>query len=399
MSPDPRMPDDDQLEAFLRGEDAASRAYAGIKDTQPSADLDAAVLAFAHTAAVKNPLPSRLHRWQRPLALAAVLTLSMGLLLQLWKEPAVRRPVVAREQAPRATVAQASPITSVAPSPPLEAVPAPVDRLVAPKKQTPADIGTRDREPAAAIAPSSPGIAAAKAPHAKDAPAPVPAEPENFTGRERSSRAAGAPAAAAAADTMSESAASTNQDDLRRNAVEAEPVQRALAQPREAPRALAAMPSAGPKKLEPPAPDWQAPVFDTLQLGEATQAQVRARFGAPDSQDPSAPDADNARQTQGRHDFYDHLPGKTGAFEFHYERGSLRLLKVIRLLKPPVNAHSLLAELGWDEAPVIREPQSSVVEKTERSRLWLFPARGAYLVLLPDDRVDRLIVQLGDPAQ
>jgi hypothetical protein len=55
--------EDRELEHYLRGGDALSQAYAGLRNEQPSAALDQFVLAHAR-AAVRSRAGKRL--WQRP---------------------------------------------------------------------------------------------------------------------------------------------------------------------------------------------------------------------------------------------------------------------------------------------------------------------------------------------
>ena len=73
--------------------DVAS-AWASTQSAQPPAHLDDAVLEFARVSQLTSHAR---RRWRAPLALAAVLVLGVGVVLQLWREPQVRAPVPAAE--------------------------------------------------------------------------------------------------------------------------------------------------------------------------------------------------------------------------------------------------------------------------------------------------------------
>lgn len=93
-----RKPDDRELDEFLAGRSRIGSAYreASQQDSAP-AELDAVILAHAR-AAVATPLRRR-PRWLQPMALAATLALSLGVLLNLWRDP-VTREQIAPEAAP-----------------------------------------------------------------------------------------------------------------------------------------------------------------------------------------------------------------------------------------------------------------------------------------------------------
>jgi hypothetical protein len=132
------------------------RAYAAGATEEPPAHLDAAILAAARREVRAGPRSagSLLHSWRAPLALAAVLVLSVSVVILMREEGADR---LDRAPPPAAHPAQDQP-QSAEPVPPtkLESTPAP-----APSK----DVASKDR--------------GAPAPQAVPAPRAVPAEEED----------------------------------------------------------------------------------------------------------------------------------------------------------------------------------------------------------------------------
>lgn len=120
--PERRTPDDQLLDRYLDGHSEVSRAYRRTSAPQPSADLDRRILDMARSELEKAPLartaPRRGNRWRTPLAAAAVIVLSFGVLINLQREdtlpttvpelPAQRRPEAAKE-------AERAPAPAVAP--------------------------------------------------------------------------------------------------------------------------------------------------------------------------------------------------------------------------------------------------------------------------------------------
>lgn len=130
---DRKMPDDEELEDFLAGRHPLGKAYreASGNETAP-ARLDAAILDAAR-AAVRAPRLRR-PRWVQPVAVAATLALSLGVLMNLWRDP------VTREQI--APTAESG-----------------VERLKARAEEdapTPGSFGQEGASPAAAAAPGAP---------------------------------------------------------------------------------------------------------------------------------------------------------------------------------------------------------------------------------------------------
>ena len=110
MSSERKPPDDSDLEDFLAGRHPVGRAYREITsgETAPR-ELDDAILRMAreHAAApppqddvpeksdVVRALPVRRRpRWLQPLAVAATLALSLGVLMNIWRHPEMREQAV-----------------------------------------------------------------------------------------------------------------------------------------------------------------------------------------------------------------------------------------------------------------------------------------------------------------
>jgi hypothetical protein len=100
MSSEHKPPDD------LPHDEDVSRAWMSTQATQPPSKLDDAVLKFARESQVSV---RRRRRWQAPLAVAAVVTLGVGVVLQLWREPQVQAP-----QPMRSVLVPAASVTSEA---------------------------------------------------------------------------------------------------------------------------------------------------------------------------------------------------------------------------------------------------------------------------------------------
>jgi hypothetical protein len=90
---EPELPDDRELEDFLAGRSAVSRAYRADAEQQAApAALDAPVLARAEAPVAQA---RRLQRWRLPMTLAASVVVAVGVLRLAVNEPAVRAPSMA----------------------------------------------------------------------------------------------------------------------------------------------------------------------------------------------------------------------------------------------------------------------------------------------------------------
>jgi len=122
---DPVKPDDRSLDEFLRGEGPVAGAYRAAAGERPPAALDATILAHAREAVRAAPPPRRTRRWQPALATAAVLVLSLGVLLQVQRDPVAREAATAQPaaevEAPAVVTQDDTPATPSA----AEAAPAP----------------------------------------------------------------------------------------------------------------------------------------------------------------------------------------------------------------------------------------------------------------------------------
>lgn len=90
---DRKPPDDRELEDFLAGRHPVGKAYreASGDETAPP-ELDALILGAAREA-VRTPRVRR-PRWVQPVAVAATLALSLGVLMNLWRDPDTRGQVL-----------------------------------------------------------------------------------------------------------------------------------------------------------------------------------------------------------------------------------------------------------------------------------------------------------------
>lgn len=339
MSSDRQLPPDmpDEID------DAdVSRAWAATKSSQPPSRLDDAVLKFARDA--QAPVRAR-RRWQAPLALAAVLTLGLGVVLQLWREPQVRAPQVQNAPAP---VAAAAPM----PEPPAmsaadamrdaQAAAAEMHEREATSKRSEASVSKKReaaaaaemqrsaererREETAASAPPPPPPAAVT----EDLPAPAPSAEASFGAAPQAKALASAP-------------------------------------PVTAMRAYA--PMSRPAPVRPAlAMTWQPANFHGLLLGTTTREQVQQRYG------------DSASAQQQR------------ATEFEYDAQS-HLSRVSEQLAPPLPATAWVAQQNWPEPPQRHaadwqcEGSSAPRADSAGDAIWVYPTRGAWLVLDAEQRV------------
>ena len=102
MSSDRKVPDDHELEDFLAGRHPVGRAYRAVSEHETAPrELDDAILRMAREhAATTTPTArvTRRPRWLQPLAVAATLALSLGVLMNIWRDPALREQVAAMEE-------------------------------------------------------------------------------------------------------------------------------------------------------------------------------------------------------------------------------------------------------------------------------------------------------------
>ncbi len=111
--PEAPKPDDRLLDEFLAGQGAVRESYRAVAQQQPPPALDAAILRAASAAAAAPLRRAPRARWQTPMAAAAVLVLSFGVLLQLQRDPVAQQqlqaPPVAAAPEPFPAAAAVSP--------------------------------------------------------------------------------------------------------------------------------------------------------------------------------------------------------------------------------------------------------------------------------------------------
>jgi hypothetical protein len=225
MSSERKPPDDRELEDFLAGKHPVGRAYREVSEQQTAPrELDDAILKMAreHVAPTHDtvvPLRRR-PRWVQPVALAATLALSVGVLMNIWRDPALRQQAAPIEQGGEEALAPATSTTSQPESAataepqaaPIEQQP-PADLQAAPKPRAKAEVSPapesrraaepfpatqaarpagreRDESLSDSVSPSavSPRAGAAMPTPAPQAPPPPPAASQAQSGGAASSR-------------------------------------------------------------------------------------------------------------------------------------------------------------------------------------------------------------------
>lgn len=414
MSSDPQSPSDDEIDAYLRGDDALSKAYRAAnreQPVQPSREVDEAVLAFAQQA-VRSRRSLR-RRWQAPMALAAVLVLGLGLVINLWREPEVRAPAAAQpaamhvpESVAESAVVDESAVADQAAAQD-QARQLAEQRALEEQRQREARRSEssmereKQRRQMASEAAKRNAMQAAPidAPPPPSLPAPPPppvvaASPAPPTMR-LAPRAAFAPAAAPSSSPR----AKTEREALPAQSLSASPSTQEK-------QALASASSAAKSSMSASA-HWKPARFAEFELGIATRADVVARYGDPESRGISESDEAAADAPRLHYDAYPSLPGIDGITEFYYEPISQRLLGVRVVLRKPTPAQQVADQLGWNESVQPRDwahpPCASAFEthsnsgpntgpKTEAPHYGVFPQHGAYL-FQPAGLVEQIVFE------
>lgn len=115
MSSDRKLPDDRELEDFLAGKHPVGRAYREASENQTAPrELDDAILRMAREHAAQSKAETvapirRRPRWLQPLAVAATLALSLGVLMNIWRDPSLRDQVAPEHEVAPAATAPPSP--------------------------------------------------------------------------------------------------------------------------------------------------------------------------------------------------------------------------------------------------------------------------------------------------
>lgn len=152
MSSERKPPDDRELDDFLAGKHPVGRVYREVSEQETAPrELDDAILKMAreHVAPSHDtvvPLRRR-PRWVQPIALAATLALSVGVLMNIWRDPALRQQAAPMEQGadevvapPTSPTSQPESAAAAAPQPaPIEQEP-PAELQAAPKPRAKAEL-------------------------------------------------------------------------------------------------------------------------------------------------------------------------------------------------------------------------------------------------------------------
>lgn len=352
----PLPPDDDEA--------VVSRAWASTRAPQPPPALDEAVLGFARAA--QQPLPRRRRRWQAPLALAAVLTLGLGVVLQLWREPQVRapQPAAAPVAIPQPAAAERPNAAENAEVADAASVAAAADRVEQAQRQSArrsAEQESKQRDSAARREMQRKAERASRS--AAEAVAAPPAPPP--------------PPLTAAAPATPSAPAST-----------------AAITP--APQGFAPQKNATARSAPAGARLWRAPVFNGLEVGRDSRASVRVRFRPPgaDMHEEPAGSGGAAAYWHGLASdvYYAAASATPNTIEFYYDAGGT-LAGIHRHWDRPRELDDLLADLGWHqrEAQVADAPPCGAPPSTSSDgtlpEYWVFPSQGAYLAVRPDGHV------------
>lgn len=375
MSSESQLPDEQELQRFLGGDSEVSRAYReAVQAERAPPELDAVIAEMAQRELLLARRPRSL-RWARPMALAATLLLSLGLLMSLWRDPPSQGKVLmqAPEPQPRAEgMVSPAPSPASAPAAPPPAMTQPQAKATAaekaedrPQSAVSADAMLQESMQAAAQAERQ---WAAQAEQKRRAPAPL----ENRASAAPMMGLAPPPAVAASAGSVTDKPSS--EADSRDSAT--------------APaKAIAGKPE----------PAWQPPRFEGLQLGVATREQVRARWGEPDSDGVSYAEPAQADQRELPYDYYARIPGQQGQVEFYYERMSTVLEAVRIVLAEPQSPEAMQQSLGWDETPRFSSGEGGPCGTGTALDIYpqylRFPSRGAYLYVPSPGRVEQLVYE------
>lgn len=373
MSSDPQLPSDDEIEAYLRGDDALSKAYRAARHEQPSQEIDEAVLAFAQQAV--RPRRSLRRRWQAPMALAAALVLGLGLVLDLWREPEVRAPAPARPAAmrvpesvdERAVDAESAAAQATQAREKLERELHQRAAQRAYQEQTQREA----RRAEAAIERDQQRLRmageAAKRSAIQDATPPPPPPPP-------SASMPSPPAAAFASAPPSIASAEA---------------------PRPAARMKAAEPSGSPgfsnsaASKQSQADAWGEPLFNGIKVGRDSRGAVHAIYGTPLHEEPADSDAATPYWYGLAFDVYQSQGSPTpNSIEFYYDE-NWKLVGIRRSWNPPrelsdlivTNNHWQLSEARVQGTPPCGAPPSLPPADGGELEYWVFPRQGAYIVV------------------
>lgn len=162
--PDRKTPDDEMLARYVDGHSEVSRAYREASAVQSPAELDRRILELARaelaSTTAARTVQRRGNRWRTPLAAAAVVVLSFGVLINLQRENALQPAVPVAPEVPAQRQSQAAKEIERAPEPDASA-----DAV--------AERPAAEARAAVAAPPAAASVTAAPPPAPAAAPAPV----------------------------------------------------------------------------------------------------------------------------------------------------------------------------------------------------------------------------------
>ena len=377
MSSDPQGPSDDEIEAYLRGNDALSKAYRAAKREQPPREVDEAVLAFAQQTV--RPRRSLRRRWQAPIALAAVLVLGLGLVLNLWREPEARVPAPAKPVAAPAPVAESAIVDEPVVA---DAAAAAAQEKLAQKQQR-KQAQEQARQSAEQRASQEQMRRESERAESATARDRRQLQMERETTKRRTMQDA-ATAAAEAPPPPSPSAV----------APAPPPPAFASSAPQSVQHSIESQAEAQPNVAEPAmtkrgqAEIWREPSFNGIDVAHGSRASVQAIYGAPLRQQPADSESATPFWNGYAFDVYEFNGSPTpNISEFYYDVNQ-KLVGIHRRWEPAREISDLIAHNRWhqSEATVQSTPPCGATPALPPSdggelEYWVFPMHGAYIVV------------------
>lgn len=378
MSSDPQLPSDDEIDAYLRGDDALSKAYRAAEREQPAREVDDAVLAFAQQAV--RPRRSLGRRWQAQIALAAVLVLGLGLVLDLWREPEVRVPAPARPVAAPAPMAESAIVDEAT-----AANAAAAQEKLAQEQRKRAQEHAQEQARQRAEQRAYQEQMRRESERAESATARDRRQLQME--RETTKRRTMQDAATAAAEAP---------PPPPRSAVAPAPPPPAFASsaPQSVQHSIESQAEAQPDVAEPAMTKrgqseiWREPSFNGIDVAHGSRASVQAIYGAPSRRQPADSESATPFWNGYAFDVYESNGSPTpNIIEFYYDANQ-KLVGIHRRWEPAREINDLIAHNRWhqSEATVQSAPPCGATPALPPSdggelEYWVFPTHGAYVVV------------------